>query len=423
MYGGMAMLKKSTFSLPGTWKKGWYVLFGFGLLFLFFSFSTHVDIKGHFDGLFLLKGTDRALFELKDDLYLGDGSRLICGVDFHNPHSFYYKLFVHHKPGEAYLFYEWDPKDGSGFVRNYLPNGNQLLTCFSRFQDDDHQYAHGLFVGGGLPANVRDDDPVKMTATGMAYNDGRRWYHLWCSVNEGVASARTWQTLGPSRWRFLGSKVLNGSDNTLVLTSSHLVEIDGVPLRIERYAYFTAGQSYFLLSYTVKNVGQKEVGYFYLYGDEPWLGDYGSSAGNVGWAKDRLIHYETLLDVGKYSYAGFFDYGNDAIAEGHHFTRVADFIEWRSNHVPFVYFSNYPGEFDKSGKTRPPLSSNTRFMGLEWGPLVLKPGEEDSYALAIGMAGNDPKTGFPVKPDTEITHHPLTDKITVKFKEATPGMK
>jgi hypothetical protein len=33
---------------------------------------------------------------------------------------------------------------------------------------------------------------------------------------------------------------------------------------------------------------------------------------------------------------------------------------------------------------------------------MLKPGESFSFAIAVGMAGKDPKTGFPVKPKTGL---------------------
>ena len=42
--------------------------------------------------------------------------------------------------------FEWDEQEGSGYVRNFLPDGKQLLTFFGRYQGDDKEYVHGLFV-------------------------------------------------------------------------------------------------------------------------------------------------------------------------------------------------------------------------------------------------------------------------------------
>jgi len=71
--------------------------------------------------------------------------------------------------------------------------------------------------------------------------------------------------------------------------------------------------------------------FIYVYGDEPWLGNYGSSAGDVGWVADGLVLHEGAIDVNKYNFLGFYDYGNDVIVELHNFTGMANFIEWLDN--------------------------------------------------------------------------------------------
>jgi len=38
-----------------------------------------------------------------------------------------------------------------------------------------------------------------------------------------------------------------------------------------------------------------------------------------------------------------------------------------------------------------------RYIGVEWGPRKLHPGQTENYIPAIGMAGRDPKTGMPVR--------------------------
>ncbi len=373
------------------------------LLTLLLLFATvRFDIKGHFDGLFLLKGGKGWKYELKDDLYVGDGDRVVYSIDFGDPRYRISRSLHKDNPGQPYLYYEWDAADGSGFIRNFLRNGTQLLTCFGRFLGDDNENVHGLFVGGGLPASVTGGDNVFMDETGMAYFDGRRWYHVWCNVNEGLISAITHKPLPPSQWRFLGSKVLDESNKSLVISSSHEALLDGTPLRIDRYVYLNAGDTYFVLTIKITNTGHAPARYIYVYGDEPWVGNYGTSAGNVGWVKDRLIEYETEVDSSRYSYAGIFDYGNDAIGEGHDFTMTANFIEWFGAEKPSVYFSNDSGVLNDASGLKIPLSSNSRFIGLEWGPRLLMPQQTVYYTLAVGMAGHDPKTGFPVKPEVHI---------------------
>jgi hypothetical protein len=234
----------------------------------------------------------------------------------------------------------------------------------------------------------------------MGYFDGKRWYHIWCTVNEGIAANLSADTIYPSRWKFLGSNILSSGSQSITIKSSHEVTVSGVPLRIKRGAYFTAGETYFVLTIKITNIGDKPARFYYVYGDEPWLGHYGSSAGNIGWLESMTTDYETIVPP-TFNFAGLYDHGNETIGEGHAFSNVANFIEWLGPNRPAVYFSNTPGKIDQKNIGKYPLSSNTRFLGLEWGPRTLNPKQSESYTLAIGMAGNDPKTGFPAKPEVK----------------------
>jgi hypothetical protein len=376
-------------------------------LFLFLavaSFFVKFSLTGRFEGVFLLKGKNGALYEIKDDLYLGDGSRVILSLDFERLVYHLPRLFKHKDPSKAYLDFDWDSRNGRGFVKNMMPGGRQLITFFGRYKDESDNYVSGLFVGGGLPENVVGDDEIKMSQTGMAYYDGKRWYHIWCTVNEAIVSADTGYMAYPGKWAFEGSRILNESSKRLALMSSHKVVLDGVPLHVERYAYFRAGKTYFTLSVRIRNIGDKTVNYNYVYGDEPWLGNFGSSEGNIGWLKDRTIIYTQTIDPRKYDYAGFYDYGNSLVSKGHDFTKVANFIQWIENRPKYVYYANSPIIYEIAGikdnsDMFVPLGSNTRFIGLEWKTMHLAPGESDHFSIAVGMAGHDARTDLPVKPE------------------------
>lgn len=355
------------------------------------------DIKGHFDGLFILAGRDGGRYEIKDDLYVGDGERLKWGMDFGDVRLNISRLVTRTEPARPYLYSEWDATDGSGFVRNFLPGGRELFTSFGRFMDDDGRYVHGLFVGGGLAASILGNDNAFMNSTGMSWFDGARWYHIWCNVNEGLIAGKSGEPVPPSRWRFLGSRFINKSERSLVLASSHEATIDETPLQVDRYVYMAAGDTFFVLTIRITNLGAAPASFYYVYGDEPWVGNYGSSRGNVGWTRDGIIQYETTIDSRRLSYAGMVDYGNEAAGEAHDRTLTANFIEWFGDDRPEVYFAN-----DSTGVTpgdrKIPLSSETRFIGLQWGPRQLQPHEAATYVIAVGMAGHDPATGFPTVP-------------------------
>jgi hypothetical protein len=364
-------------------------------------FLVRFNIKGHFEGVYLLHQYHSGRYEITDDLYVGQGERLLGGIDLSPLHFHHLRDVVDHPgAGEPHLHYEWDPQSGSGYVKNYLGTGREITTYLGRFEDDGAE-VRGLFVGGGPPSVAAALQNHPYNNSGMTYYDGARWNHLWCNVNELIASGVTSMVVPPSRWRFLGSRVEEKSRQRLALSSSHEVRIDEALLRIDRRARFIAGAPYMLLDITVSNRGGKPAIYNYAYGDEPWVGEYGSSRGDVGWVADRLIEKEEVVDAGRYSHAGMFDHGNGLTGEGHNFTQVANFIEWGGKERPLVYFSNSVGQIVPPEK-RLPLTGNRRFIGLEWGPRVLAPGESATYALAIGMAGFVPSRGVPLKPTTGL---------------------
>jgi len=296
---------------------------GVVLLLVLAFLYVKVNVTGGYQGVFLLKGERGALLEIRDDLYLGEGYRHNAGLNFEDVIP---RRLLRGHLEEPSLTFQWNKKEGAGYVFNYLPGGKRLLTSFGRFIDESGKKVNGLFVGGGLPKHVLEDDIVKMNATGMAYHDGSRWFHIWCNVNETMANSR-FESILPSSWRFLGSSVLYTSQTDLILESSHEIIIDGVPLRRERYAAFFAGEPYFILQIRMSNEGDQPATYYYVYGDEPWLGNYGTSGGNVGWAADGLYQFVSRLDTKKYHYAGLFDFENDAIGEGHAYTFTANFIQ------------------------------------------------------------------------------------------------
>lgn len=368
------------------------------LLLLLFS-TVRFKITGHFNGLFLLKGLNNWKYELKDDLYVGNSDRIVCGIGFNTPNSLANSILHPIKPGKPHLSYTWDAKEGSGSFNNFLADGTQLVTYFGRFEDSRKENVHGLFVGGGAPETILGNNDKFMNKSGMTFFDGRRWNHCWCNANEGIFSQSDLKPQSPSQWKFIGSEVIQESTDSVVVSSNHEVEVDGIPLRIDRMVSFNAGDTYFVLTIKITNIGNGTARYNYVYGDEPWVGNYGSSAGNVGWVNNRIINYEMQIDSSKYTYAGFYDYGNSAINEGRNFTKTATFIEWLGSNKPEVYFSNDGGILkDATGAKKIPLSSNGRFIGLEWRNQQLSPRQATSYTLAIGMAGHDPRTGFPVKP-------------------------
>lgn len=363
--------------------------------------GVRVRVMGHLEGFFVLRGPHGTLL-LTDDVMLEEAKLIIWAL----PIEPLKEMFEPRpgKPGTAYLEYEWFRWDGSGFVRSTFPDGRKLRICFSRFLDDAGADVKGLVLGGGLPyfegkryGNNYDD-------TGMAYFDGSRWYHVWCNANEAfILGDRQDHKIEAHDWRFRGSRVLKADTGQILLSSSHRITYAGTVLDIDRFALFQADKHYFILSQRVRNSGTTPARYSWVYGDEPWVGNYGTSGGNVGWSNGRFHYYEGKVDPAVSDFAGIADLGNPVAGEvPGTYSGMANFIQWLGNRLPtFAYFANQIGRFAEEGQKVPFDSTTNRCIVLEWWPEPLPPGGEHVYLLAIGMAerGGD---GKPVKPVVTI---------------------
>ena len=362
------------------------------------------NIEGDFEGLYLLRGTNGYLYEVRDDLFLGEFERLIYKVESERLQKL---LTRSNSPelGDTHLSYKWHKSGGHGYVESFFQGGKKLIFCFGRFLDSDNKVPHGLFVGGGLPFSKYEHSEVKANETGMAYFDGKEWQHIWCNANEALAGGNTPEKMiFPSSWEFLGSNVLYSDRRQVVLKSSHKALVEGVPLRIDRYAFLRAGDTYFLMAIKITNIGNRPASYYYVYGDEPWLGEYGTSVGNVGWTADRLYYYETAIDTRKYNWFGMFDGGNKVVpGEKGDFTNLSNFIEWLGMVRPEVaYFSNKEGKYANEAEKVPLYSKDNRVLFAQWGPRPIAPDQSETIIMAIGMGTNGPKDPFPKKPEVVI---------------------
>lgn len=379
---------KAVFWVAGVVAAGGALLVGSGQL--------HFHLTGHGEGLFLLKG-EKGGYQLADDLYLGEEERLLAEVDL----SILQKLrrLKTKSGGEAAVDLEWNAQDGEGVIHNYLGGRRELRIHFSRYEDSDRHYPHGLFIGGGVASELIERGDSQRNSSGMAYFNGEEWRHIWCNTNEGIGSTVSRASAGPSDWTFLGSRVLRRDAAGVRLASDHRLVLDGVPLTIEREVNVAAGEPFVQLTIHITNQGERPSHFFYYYGDEPWLGDFGSSAGDVGWLADRPVYYEERVDPTRYNVVGMMDAGNIVIGEGPGRIPVANFIEWRDDSRPdIVFFANRYYGYTHADEVRVPLLGNARSVGLYWQSRVLEPGATQTIELVIGMADYDPARGLPQRP-------------------------
>jgi len=366
--------------------------------------ATKIKFDYHHDheGIFVLKGQNGDWLEIGDDLFPEETPRLLWGRSFGIMKSVE-SSGACASSIKPCINYEWNAKTGRGFIKSVYPDGRKLVINLGRFLDSDGRTVSGLFLGGGLPPDDPDFKQFNKNQTGVAYYDGSRYYHIWCNVNEGIVDAAN-SPIYPSQWQFESSRVLESSVNDLTLVSRHRVLINNIPVTIERFLFYQNGDAFVTLVTKFKNIGSVSTAFTYVYGDEPWIGDYGSSAGNVGWLADRIVLTEMGIDTRRYTYAGMFDYGNPLAGEHHDFyTKKANFIEWQPENRPDIaYFANQFFLYAPVEKKVPLASRESRIIALTWGPKVLNPGQVFSFTITVGMADTDPKTGLPVKPDTHL---------------------
>jgi len=364
--------------------------------------NVYFNATGDHEGLYLLKGENGFWLELTDDLFPEEAPRLIYG----SPLTWWKGVVSAtqcNASADSCITFEWNESTGRGFVKNLYPDGRKLLISLGRFQGYHGAPSKGLFVGGDLSPSDPDYDINNANETGMSFFDGYRYYHIWCNVNECMSSALNPTVISyPTQWEFLGSKIVENNGKNLTLSSRHRAVINRTPFDIDKHFFYEAGDSYFTMVTTITNRGDDPASFIYMYGDEPFLGDYGSSKGNVGWLKGGIINTETYFDTWTNTFAGMFDYGNPLAGENHgDYTWKANFIEWDTKSSPDVgYFANKEGGtgFEPN---KPLANPDNRFIGLEWGR-VLSPKESFTITLAIGMAGSNPVSRFPEKPVTHL---------------------
>ncbi len=363
-----------------------------------------IDYRHDREGIYLLRGENGDWLEVTDDLSPEDSERLLWGASLPNLKGAKISTACVPTDNRPCTNFEWNEQSGRGFIKTLYPNGRKLIITLGRYiGSTTHKPVSGLFIGGGLPTGDPDYQAANNNETGMSYFDGNRYFHIWCNVNEGIEDADNQQIL-PSTWTFLSSKVLENSALDLTIISKHRTMVNNVPVFIERTMFYQTGDSFVTLTTKLTNKGNIPTFFRYVYGDEPWIGNYYTfSKGNIGWFKDGLITTEMMIDTSKYNYLGMFDYGNPLADESHSYTGKADFIEWDPlNRPDIAYISNKFGTVATNDQKVPLTSYKNRVISMEWGPKNLNPGQSFSFTLKVGMADNDPKTGLPIKPDTQL---------------------
>jgi hypothetical protein len=361
-----------------------------------FLFHEIFNLTSSNSAVYFLRGKTGGV-EVKRDLFIEDADRMMFMVDASNVFNYLMKGMAIARQNPV-LELTWNEGEGVGEVKQFRTDGSVLSLCFARSSDHTGK-PMGLFLGGDLPYGDASRAPTQDTS-GFGYFDGQDWHHIWCASNEAFKLSGLRRNFVPSDWKYLGSKVLKDTKDEVILQSNHELDIGEKRIMMQRLISFRAGDDYFVLKIKLTNAGRKAVSYGYSWGDEPWVGHYGASKGDIGWYDGGLVKTEQLISPSRHRYVGFWDYGNDLAGEGRDFSGYANFVEWFSATPSLVFFSN---AIDRCCDESLPLSSETdRVVNIVWLNQLLMPSESRTYTLAIGLARPDPENGMPVKPVTIV---------------------
>lgn len=351
-----------------------------GLMFLGISIFFYVLLR-----FFHFSSSSAALYLLRDS----GGLRITNDISFYEIDSLVFKIDLTNIFNRIFetsalatdtplIDASFNTSTGRGVIKEFRPDGSIIEIAFSRFDDVDVK-PRGLIIGGDFPPG---DSGLKREASGIAFNDGKRWHHLWCNANEGIALSGG-NVYDTTKWIYLEGKIIKRDFREFIAESLHSVDLDGYSVLIKRRLETVAGRNYIDLTIDIKNLSDRVLMIDYAYGDEPWVGEYGTSKGDVGWHPGGLIMNETYIDPLKYSVAGFWDTGNILAGETGHFTGLANYIQWLGKPPTLVYFSN---DFYSVDPQKPLSSPDSRLLNIVWKGIVLAPGEVKRLYLRIGFS-------------------------------------
>lgn len=165
-----------------------------------------------------------------------------------------------------------------------------------------------------------------------------------------------------------------------------------------RYLYWPANADWFVISAYIRNTGKRAVHFAFWTGEDPWVGTYGTSKGDVGWYAKGIVKKEMSMDGRAFHYGGLIDLGNTLAGQtSTGFSKVADFIEPDPGLPPpdRAFFANSFAHVKADINPERLLNSHTlTAFNLGWTDIRLKPGREVHFSYALGRAD----TGSPTQP-------------------------
>ncbi|MFH1132218.1 MAG: hypothetical protein V1754_12850, partial [Pseudomonadota bacterium] len=207
---------------------------------------------------------------------------------------------------------DWDAKTGKGTVQQNLSSGDVIHTCFHCGYKG---YTGGLVIGSynGSGYGLYPKKPIR----------GFNKINVFCAQDESIwdHKEKTEYSYGWSenfgkgndgaRLEYVRGRILEQTPQRLVFQSENA----GGCYRVTKVAYARAQKPWWLIATRITNSCKEPVKFDFFSGDDPWLGLYKSSDGDVGWTTDGLIRNEAYFGFGQFPAGGLYDLGNQELGQ------------------------------------------------------------------------------------------------------------
>jgi hypothetical protein len=281
---------------------------------------------------------------------------------------------------------DWDPNTGRGVVTHHQPGEGTVITSFHMAYPG---YTGGLVIGGYSSSGLAwvPEHPKPGFASINVFcaqdesiwdSDQRREYSYGWSENFGT---------GPDgeRLRYVSGRVLESTRDRVALMS----ENRGGCYEVRKIATTWAAVRFWVIATRITNRCDHPVHFDFFSGDDPWIGTYKSSDGDVGWTPQGFVRNETRFEPGDFTAGGLVDLGNEQLGQREgSFSNEADFFALDPTlPLPAAAFANRFAHDPSEVDPKRPLDNKTMTaLNLGWHRRELTPGASMDVAFALGLA-------------------------------------
>lgn len=283
---------------------------------------------------------------------------------------------------------EWNPDQGRGRVIQTMANGDRYVLCLQcRYPG----YSGGLWAGSMSESGLLWIPAIPIP--------GFKALNIFCAQDESIFDEDEKLEID-SGWSenfgrgddglsfdyVEGQIVQHAPQKDLILRSVNRRDC----YELTRHLLWPLGKAYLVISTSIRNLCDHPKHFSFWTGEDPWIGRYKSSDGDVGWYSGGIVNKETFIEGKNFKYGGLYDLGNELLGQqSKDFSNVADFIALDPAQPPpdAVFFANsFAHKMSDIDTNRPLDNKSLTAFNLGWTGIKLKAGEKWRLHYVLGRA-------------------------------------